>query len=199
MRQIEFDEARHKYFYEGKELKGITSTINEYMGKSFPKGAGGGNTIEHIQVACNEGKAKHSIVQEYIETGVLHEEASDDEVWLIEELKNRFPVTDWTYLAEYKVSNFQTHASSIDILCIKNGTKEVVLIDIKTGLFDREYCSWQLGIYEYFISEFDTFKPVKSLVFCTRDLLVYPIIAKKAFACEELLKRFNKPKRRKRK
>ena len=73
----------------------------------------------------------------------------------------------------------QYFASAIDIVCLQRGTNNVVLIDTKTGEFKREYCSWQLGMYKYmFELERKQFKVIDTLVFCTKDLMVYKIFPK---------------------
>ena len=86
---------------------------------------------------------------------------------------------DWTYLAEVLVTDNQYFASAIDIVCVQRGTNNAVLIDIKTGDFKREYCSWQLGMYKYmFELERKNLKVTDTLVFCTKDQMVYKIFPK---------------------
>ena len=174
---VEFNEAFHKYFLDGKEVSGVTKVIGLIMNERFPTGSGKG--IHHINVAREHGKAKHGIIQYFIDNNKLHEEAGDDEYWLIKTLKMRFPITEWTYLAEVLVTDNQYFASAIDIVCLQRGTNNVVLIDTKTGEFKREYCSWQLGMYKYmFELERKQFKVIDTLVFCTKDLMVYKIFPK---------------------
>lgn len=174
---IEFNEERHKYFLDGKEVSGVTKVIGLIMNERFPTGSGKG--IHHINVAREHGKAKHGIIQYFIDNNKLHEEAGDDEYWLIKMLKTRFPITEWTYLAEVLVTDNQYFASAIDIVCLQRGTNNVVLIDTKTGEFKREYCSWQLGMYKYmFELEKKQLKVIDTLVFCTKDQMVYKIFPK---------------------
>ena len=185
---IEFNEERHKYFLDGKEVSGVTKVIGLIMNERFPTGSGKG--IHHINVAREHGKAKHGIIQYFIDNNKLHEEAGDDEYWLIKMLKTRFPITEWTYLAEVLVTDNQYFASAIDIVCLQRGTNNVVLIDTKTGEFKREYCSWQLGMYKYmFELERKQLKVVDTLVFCTKDQMVYKIFPKEE---QEIKYAFNK-------
>jgi hypothetical protein len=185
---IEFNEARHKYFLDGKEVSGVTKVIGLIMNERFPTGSGKG--IHHINVAREHGKAKHGIIQYFIDNNKLHEEAGDDEYWLIKMLKTRFPITEWTYLAEVLVTDNQYFASAIDIVCLQRGTNNAVLIDTKTGEFKREYCSWQLGMYKYmFELEKKQFKVVDTLVFCTKDQMVYKIFPKEE---QEIVYAFDK-------
>ena len=174
---VEFNEERHKYFLDGKEVSGVTKVIGMILNEWFPTGSGKG--IHHINVAREHGKAKHGIIQYFIDNNKMHEEAGDDEYWLIKTLKNKFPIMDWTYLAEVLVTDNQYFASAIDIVCLQRGTNNAVLIDIKTGDFKREYCSWQLGMYKYmFESERKNLKVIDTLVFCTKDRMVYKIFPK---------------------
>ena len=174
---VEFNEAFHKYFLDGKEVSGVTKVIGLIMNERFPTGSGKG--IHHINVAREHGKAKHGIIQYFIDNNKLHEEAGDDEYWLIKTLKMRFPITEWTYLAEVLVTDNQYFASAIDIVCLQRSANNVVLIDTKTGEFKREYCSWQLGMYKYmFELERKQFKVLDTLVFCTKDQMVYKIFPK---------------------
>lgn len=185
---IEFNEARHKYFLDGKEVSGVTKVIGLIMNERFPTGSGKG--IHHINVAREHGKAKHGIIQYFIDNNKLHEEAGDDEYWLIKMLKMKFPITEWTYLAEVLVTDNQYFASAIDIVCLQRGTNNAVLIDTKTGEFKREYCSWQLGMYKYmFELEKKQFKVIDTLVFCTKDQMVYKIFPKEE---QEIVYAFDK-------
>ena len=36
IKEVEFLEEEHKYYYRGIELKGVTTAINAYMGKFYP-------------------------------------------------------------------------------------------------------------------------------------------------------------------
>jgi len=187
---IQFDEKQHKYFYQGKELSGVTCVIGIMTGKEFPKSLGNGKGIHHINVARDEGTAIHSVIEHYIETGLLHHEANDDAVWIVENLKKRYPVQEWTYLTEYKVTDKKYFASSIDIICIQTGTNNAVLIDIKTGNFDREYCSWQLGMYKYMLELEGKFSVIGTEVFCSKDEMVYTIYPKSDNAVKEALSKY---------
>ena len=36
IKAVTFDEEKHRYFYNGRELRGVTGAIGKLMGKSFP-------------------------------------------------------------------------------------------------------------------------------------------------------------------
>ena len=184
---VEFNEGLHKYFLDGKEVSGVTKVIGLIMNERFPSVTGSGRGLHHINVAREHGKAKHGIIQYFIDTNKMHEEASDDEHWLIKILKMKFPITEWTYLAEVKVTDGKYFASAVDIVCLQRGTNNVVLIDTKTGEFKREYCSWQLGMYKYMFDK--KFNVIDTLVFCTKDQMVCRIFPKEE---DEVKYAFNK-------
>lgn len=188
--RIQFDEKQHKYFYNGKEMSGVTCVIGVMTGKEFPKGLGNGKGIHHINVARDEGTAVHSVIEHFIETGKLHHEANDDAVWIVENLKKRYPLHSWTYLTEYKVTDKKYFASSIDIICVQTETNKAVLIDIKTGNFDREYCSWQLGMYKYMLELEGKFSVIGTEVFCSKEEMVYTIYPKAENAVKEALHKY---------
>lgn len=187
---MQFDEKQHKYFYNGKEMSGVTGVIGIITGKEFPKSIGNGKGIHHINVARDEGKAIHSVIEYFIDTGKVHPEANDDALWIVESLKKRYPVQTWTYLAEVKVTDKKYFASSIDIVCIMNGTNKAVLIDIKTGNFEREYCSWQLGMYKYMLELEGKFNVIGTEVFCSKDEMVFTIYPKSEGAVKEAFSKY---------
>ena len=83
------------------------------------------------------------------------------------------------------VSDFRSYASSVDIILEAEGG--LVLFDIKTGIFKREYCTWQLNIYRYFIEKFAARRVAKMVVISTKDKDYYPIFAMDEKKIEGLL------------
>lgn len=135
IKAVTFDEETHKYYYEGKELHGVTGTIGKLMGKNFPD-------TEIVQLATMYGVDVHKEIENYYNNnGNLSTEAAK---WVVDELGK---VSD-SIESEVMVSDFEGTASKVDIVMhLKDGT--VRLYDIKTtSHFDRAYCSLQLSVYK---------------------------------------------------
>ena len=137
IKAVTFDEETHKYYYNGKELHGITGTIGKLMGKNFPD-------TEIVQLATMYGVDVHKEIENYYNNnGNLSTEAAK---WVVSELGK---VSDVNRIeCEVMVSDFEGTASKVDIVMyLKDGT--VRLYDIKTtSHFDRAYCSLQLSVYK---------------------------------------------------
>lgn len=144
---VTFDEENHKYFYEGKELKGVTGIIGKMLGKNFPQN----NTTA---LACSYGSQVHKESERWIEEGV--EPVMEEGKWVVEQLKMfkkayEIPVDVLgkaevcKYNAEVRVSDFEGTASNVDV--VLHTPLGVILFDIKTGKFDRTYCTLQLNAY----------------------------------------------------
>jgi hypothetical protein len=128
-----------------------------------------------------EGVHVHKAAQQWIETG---------------ESGSIHPAVAWLtacFMGERKglhsevlVSDFERYASSVDVVdAHEDGVLD--LYDIKTGLFKRDYCSWQLSIYQYFIEAYTDYKVGKCEVLCYKDKEVYPIFTKPAEQVVKLL------------
>lgn len=143
IRRVIFDEEQHKYWFDAKELKGVTGAIGKKLGHVFPEGVG------HVEVGKEYGKQLHSDVEHYFndKNDLLATEGSK---WVIEELET-FGRTKGGFTkveCEVTVSDFEGTASKVDVVAHTN--EGVFLFDIKTtSKFDREYCSLQLSTYAY--------------------------------------------------
>jgi len=140
IKAVLFDEEAHRYFYDGKELFGVTSVIGSLLGKSFP------DTLV-VQAGTVYGHDVHKECELWIKEGRLPStEAGKWLVSFLEDFAARREVV--SYGSEVLVSDFEGTASCIDIVAHhKNGS--VTLFDIKTtSVFDREYCSLQLSAYK---------------------------------------------------
>jgi hypothetical protein len=84
------------------------------------------------------------------------------------------------------VSDFERYASAVDIV-VDAGGKNLIIYDIKTGLFKRDYVSWQLGIYKSFIERSSEYRVVECACICLRDKERYPIFPKDEGAVAKLL------------
>ena len=139
--RVIFDEEKHQYFYEGKELHGITHAISEYMGKSFPD-------TDTVMIATMLGTAVHKEVENYYNSN--KEVSTESAKWVIKELSDFADTCGDEVKAikcEVMVSDFTGTASKVDI--VMHTSNGVYLFDIKTtSKFDRLYCSLQLSAYE---------------------------------------------------
>ena len=149
IRAVTFNEEEHKYFYEGKELHGVTGAIGKLMGKSFPD-------TDVVKLATMYGTDVHKEVENYFNK---HDHWFNDSQlstegakWVVEELR-RF--CDSLILdratsieCEVMVSDFEGTASKVDIV-LRTLSNKAYLFDIKTtSKFDRAYCSLQLSVYK---------------------------------------------------
>lgn len=143
--QVQFDEAAHRYMYfDGttvRELKGVTAAIARRLGKNFPQSS------TTVQLACSYGSQVHKEIERWIEEG--KEPDTENGRWLkdaIIDFQNKAGGVDTQKLnAEVTVSDFETTASNVDI--VLHTLEGVFLFDIKTGGFDRKYCTMQLNAY----------------------------------------------------
>ena len=144
IKAVEFIPDKHEYWYtEGnvhKQLHGVTAPIGKLMNKSFP------DTVL-VQAATIYGHDVHSESELWIKEG--KEPSTQAGKWLIQQLKEfQIKYNVVKYEAELLVSDFIGTASCIDIVAhLTDGN--AYLFDIKTGNFDRPYCSLQLSCYKY--------------------------------------------------
>ena len=145
-REIEsilFNEGKHEYYYKGLRLYGITGAIAKLLGKFFPEN-------DACMLARIYGTDVHKEVENYFNNG-NKEFSTERGKWVVENINefikiNNIKVKD--VKSEVIVSDFEGTASKIDIVITsKDGTS--YLFDIKTGNFDRPYCSLQLSCYKY--------------------------------------------------
>lgn len=137
IKAVSFDEENHKYFYEGRELFGITTPIGKLMGKSFPDSV-------KVQASVIYGHDVHKESELWIKE--KKEPSTEGGKWIVQYLKDMQKVKYFD--AELLVSDFDKTASCIDIVAhMTDGT--AILFDIKTTEhFDRAYCSLQLSCYK---------------------------------------------------
>ena len=149
IKAVSFDEENHKYWYNGKELYGVTTPICKIMGKSFPDN-------DRVKLATMYGSDVHKEVERYFNEHDYHfnksELSTEGAKWVVEELKRK--ADEWlldfidTIECEVMVSDFEGTASKVDVV-MRTMSGNVWLFDIKTtSTFDRPYCSLQLSIYK---------------------------------------------------
>ena len=146
IKAVTFNEEAHKYFYNGKELHGVTGAIGKLMGKSFPD-------TDVVRLATMYGSDVHKEVENYYNNnGKLSTEAAK---WVVSELSRKadellIDVMDSIedIKCEVMVSDFEGTASKVDVV-MRTREGKVWLFDIKTtSHFDRAYCSLQLSVYK---------------------------------------------------
>lgn len=146
IKAVTFDEEAHKYFYNGKELHGVTGAIRKLMGKSFPD-------TDVVRLATMYGSDVHKEVENYYNNGgKLSTEAAK---WVVSELSRKadellIDVKDSVedIKCEVMVSDLEGTASKVDVV-MRTREGKVWLFDIKTtSHFDRAYCSLQLSVYK---------------------------------------------------
>lgn len=176
--QVQFDKVAHRYMYfDGttmRELKGVTTAIAKKLGKSFPQ-----NSIT-VQLACSYGQQIHKEIERWIEE--KKEPDTDNGKWLKSEIikfQDKIGKTECQRLeGEKLVSDFENTASNVDIvLHTPNG---VYLFDIKTGVFDRKYCTMQLNAYRLMYENSYDEKVLGLYVLNTKSKRTFAI-----FACDD--------------
>ena len=165
---VSFDEEKHKYWFEGKELFGITTPICKLMGKSFPDNV-------TIQASVIYGHDVHKESELWIKEG--KEPSTEAGKWLIQylkDMKSQYNVSHFD--AELLVSDFEKTASCIDIVAHLPDRK-AILFDIKTtSYFDRAYCSLQLSCYQRLFENVYDEKVVAMYVLVTKSKRAFRIL-----------------------
>lgn len=173
---VTFDEAKHEYWYKGKQLSGVTGIISKKLGLKYSN--------EFVGEHAEEGIHVHKAIQRWIETGdpdSIHPGVT----WLVDALGKMYP-RDKLY-SEVLVTDFKQYASAVDIIAdTGNG---LTIFDIKKGKFNREYVTWQLSVYKYLIESSVVYAPfVKEFVcICLKDKEFYPIFPKSSEDVKKLL------------
>jgi hypothetical protein len=170
-RGVSFDEAKHEYWYKGKQLSGITGLITKKLNMKIPDGF----MDEHKE----EGLHVHKAIQGFIETGRC-ESIHPGVRWLVD----RWQFDKSLRYSEVLVSDFKQYASAIDV--VDDLGDGLAIYDIKKGQFKRDYVTWQLSIYKYFAEKVG--KVVKDCTcICLRDQDFYKIFPKSHEEVERLL------------
>lgn len=181
IKSIIFDEENHKYFFNGKELHGVTGAIGKKLGHVFPEGVG------HIEVGKEYGHQLHSDVEHYFNDGntLLATEGSKWVISQIEEFgKSKGGLNKVE--CEVTVSDFEGTASKIDIVAHTN--EGAYLFDIKTtSKFDRVYCSLQLSVYAHLYEQNYNENVLGLFVLGTKSKRLFRIIYQGKEAVEKIL------------
>lgn len=153
IKSVQFNEEEHKYFYNGKELYGITGAIGKLMKKSFPD-------TDTVKLATMYGSDVHKEIENYFNKHENYfndsELSTEGAKWIVDTLKDfcSFVAENIQGIeCEVMVSDFIGTASKVDIV-VRQRDGKAWLFDIKTtSHFDREYCSLQLSVYKKLYEE----------------------------------------------
>ena len=138
---VVFREEDHTYWLDGKELKGITSTLIHH---AFPD-----KYKDVDEATLKQAASRGHTIHEEVEFHDRFRTMPDSTRLLnYENLKTKNGLT--VIENEYLVSDEVTYASSIDIVCV-NKHAEICLVDLKTTYtLDKLSTALQLSIYKRF-------------------------------------------------
>ena len=144
IKAVIFNEEEHSYWYNGKELHGVTGAIGKMLGKKFPD-------TDTVKIATLYGHDVHSEVEHYFNDG-RKDLSSEGAKWVVETMEhwgdNLLKDRVEEIKSEVMVSDFEGTASKVDLV-LRTFEGNAVLFDIKTtSTFNREYCSLQLSVYK---------------------------------------------------
>lgn len=164
---VEFNEREHTYWYRGRRMYGVTGAIQRCLGRSFPEG------VASIDVARSYGSQVHREVESWIRAGcpeTLASPPSGAARWVMDRvcMARSVGLGSSLVLAEARVSDFVATASNVDIAIVFEG-RTAMLFDIKTGAFDRNYCSLQLNAYRRMFEMSYGIPVLDMAVLCTRS------------------------------
>lgn len=194
IKAVVFNEKEHSYWYNGRELHGVTGAIGKLLGKNFPD-------TDAVQLATIYGHDVHSEVEHYFNDHDFYFNKSTLSTkgaqWVVDELKQR--CSTWildrveTVECEVMVSDFVGTASKVDIV-VRTLEGNVWLFDIKTtSKFDREYCSLQLSVYKRLYEQNYGGTVCGLFVLGTKAQRVFRIIDQPSVKVDKILN-MNKPK-----
>lgn len=136
--RIYFEPTSHSYLLDDDVLLlGVTELMRKHnLGADYT-----GIPQARLKAAAEIGTELHREIQDYLEGKTIFASELVDEV---KALNLKFAAS------EYPVSDFQTIASAIDLVCVGSAPDKAVLIDIKaTEKYHRRALEWQLGLYKW--------------------------------------------------
>lgn len=138
---VVFNEEQHTYTLGDKKLSGITSIIKKYL---FPDMYAAVSQAV-LNRAAERGTRIHNLVQLWT-MGILTQEDIAELQPFLDAISDAGLVQQES---EYLVSDNESVASSIDLICFDKDAN-IILCDIKTtSVLHIEYLQWQLSIYAY--------------------------------------------------
>lgn len=138
---VVFNEEQHTYTLGDKQLSGITTIIKQLVFPDMYKGIS--QTV--LNKAAERGTRIHNLIQMWV-MGIL----SNEDIAELQCFLDAFTAASLiSHASEYLVSDNESVASSIDLVCLDT-EGNFVLCDIKTtSVLHTEYLQWQLSIYAY--------------------------------------------------
>lgn len=193
IRAVVFNEKEHTYWYNGKELHGITGAIGKLMGKQFPD-------TDTVKLATIYGSDVHKEVENYFNEHDYYfndsKLSTEGAQWVVENLKdfcNNVPASLERVECEVMVSDFIGTASKVDVV-VRARDGRAWLFDIKTtATFDRPYCSLQLSVYKRLYEQNYDGKVEGLYVLGTKSHRCFRIINQPDVKVDKILN-MNKPK-----
>jgi hypothetical protein len=176
--KVEFDEEKHEYYLKGKRLSGVTGLISKKLGQRMPQ--------EFLEEHREEGVHVHHAVQRWINTGnagSVHPGVK----WITDTFLRQYVVRPAAVYSETLVSDFSRYASAVDIIVEETPGGKLDIYDIKKGVFKRDYVTWQLSIYKYFVERFGAREVGKCVCVAVRDREYYKIFPKSYEKVKKLL------------
>jgi hypothetical protein len=162
---LSLDKESHTYRINGNVLSGVTGKISKRLRKNFNN--------DFVDEGRGQGSHVHMAIEEYIKTG-REVSAHPAACWATAQLRF-IEESGTTLFSEVLITDYTKYASAIDILSVdKEGL--LSLFDTKAGNFDREYVSWQLGIYKLFFETLTNKCVYRCYCMSTKDKDFYPII-----------------------
>lgn len=144
---IRFDEEKHEYWLDDRQLQGVTSTL---LRRAYPDKYKDVDQ-ETLNKAAAKGKELHRLIEFHDSFSTNAEEHEDQRVVSYERLKAAHGLT--TIANEYLVSDCEHYASAIDVV-MEDKDGGIYLADIKTTWdLDRPYVALQLSIYKRFFEQ----------------------------------------------
>lgn len=138
-----YDDASHKYYYNGRELKGITGMLHEFVFPNMYKNV----DKETLERAKERGTLIHEQVELFASLG------AEPSLGCVKEFKSFLKENGYEIVgSEYVIRIGEYHASAIDLVVHKIGAPddEVEIWDIKcTYSVNRPYVCWQNSLYKY--------------------------------------------------
>lgn len=187
IKAVTFDEEKHRYFYNGKELHGVTTAIGKLTGKSFPD-------TDVVKLATMYGSDVHKDVENYFN---LHghyfnatELSTEGAEWVVNTLKdfcNNVHSSLEGIECEVMVSDFESTASKVDVV-VRSRDNKAWLFDVKTtSHFDRPYCSLQLSVYKKLFETCYGMKVEGLYVLATKSRRTFRIIEQEESKVQKVL------------
>lgn len=165
LKMLTFDPVDHKYFWEGRQVPGVTSIIGQYKkvnvyGQYYYVDTfkGGVISVEKFEAGADHGKAVHEAIKFDLTCGVdedsLHPvilgSLNQFRIWKDENVSEIILVEEPLYSVRYG------YAGTPDLVCRMKKKKNLALPDIKTGL--HAMSGPQTAAYEQLFREKDRYK-----------------------------------------